>query len=76
MANATADQSLVDKLARAHDELSSRTIIKVTDTTTDFRALNTDGGVAPLYSTLTVKTSSRALMVALVAAIEATGRPA
>ena len=76
MANAAIDQDIVDQLAVALGVSNTAVLINMTDTGATFSSKQEDGtSSTDIKHTFTLKTSSPSLMSAIVAAVQATGRP-
>ncbi len=76
MANAAEDQALVDQLAEAFSVNTTAVTINVTDTAAKFNGTQSDSATpADLVHRFTISTKSETLMTAIVAALQATGRP-
>ncbi len=76
MANAAADQALVDQLAEAFSVDTTKVTINVADDRIKFDSAQADG-VTPndLVHTFVIKTKKETLITAIVAALQTTGRP-
>lgn len=76
MANANADQQLVDQIAEAFSVNTTRFQAVVSDTAIQINAVQNDSSTAAdLTHTITVRSKSEALITAIGNAVLATGRP-
>ncbi len=76
MANAAAEQALVDQLAEAFSVPTTRVIINVADDRIKFDSTQVDSAVPQdLVHTFVIKTKKESIITAIVAALQTEGRP-
>ena len=76
MANPAVDTDLVDQLASAFGENTTAVTINVSDDSATFNSAQSDGAdPAKVTHKFVLSTKSETLMTAIVAALQATGRP-
>ena len=76
MANSAADSSLQDQVTEAFSVTTTRVDIVVTDTRISVQSIqDDDANPSNLVQQFRIRTTSKALISAIVAAVVATGRP-